>query len=377
EGRRPHRDQDRRVPRRDHAVRRARADRPRPRGRDPERRRRGLDDHRRRLRGAGRAHPARRRRGVRRGPAHHEGQGAAARGGRAPATAPHALHLPAPRARPFAHQGPHGLRRDVHRVRDRRGLRGPVAAAGADERGRGQARDPGRRVHAREAARRPRRAARRRPRRRRRQGHGHRRRRGRHERRVHRDRHAGRGLRLRPQHRPAARARARARLPRVDGVLEHARDRAAPTRDGPRHRRGPRRRRARPEGHHAPTARAHEEERGDGRRGDRPGRLLRDLAADDALRPDLRGRRDHPLLRGEHARRGARDVDVRLDERDDALRDHAGVEGRPRGTVRGPAVHARAERRGGQGDVRTGRPRPGPRVHPAGGSAAGGGLDPL
>ena len=31
--------------------------------------------------------------------------------------------------------------------------------------------------------------------------------------------------------------------------------------------------------------------RGDRRRGDRPGRLLRDLAADDARRPDLRGRR--------------------------------------------------------------------------------------
>ena len=40
------------------------------------------------------------------------------------------------------------------------------------------------------------------------QGHGHRRRRRRDERGVHRDRDAGRGLRLRPQHRPAARARA-------------------------------------------------------------------------------------------------------------------------------------------------------------------------
>ena len=41
--------------------------------------------------------------------------------------------------------------------------------------------------------------------------------------------------------------------------------------------------------------------------------------ADDALRPDLRGRRHHALLRGEHAGRGAGDVDVRADQRDDAL----------------------------------------------------------
>ena len=51
---------------------------------------------------------------------------------------------------------------------------------------------------------------------------------------------------------------------------------------------------------------ADEAPRGARRRLDRPGRLLRDLAADDPLRPDLRGRRHHPLLRGEHARRRAR-----------------------------------------------------------------------
>ena len=43
------------------------------------------------------------------------------------------------------------------------------------------------------------------------QGDGDRRRRRRHERGVHRDRHGGRGLRLRPQHRPPARARPRLR----------------------------------------------------------------------------------------------------------------------------------------------------------------------
>ena len=74
------------------------------------------------------------------------------------------------------------------------------------------------------------------------------------------------------------------------------------------------------------------------RRGDRPGRLLRDLAADDPLRPHLRGRRDHALLRREHARRGAGDVHVRADQRDDALRGQAG---RPRAcTARWPPTRA-------------------------------------
>ena len=44
---------------------------------------------------------------------------------------------------------------------------------------------------------------------------------------------------------------------------------------------------------------------GAGRRRDRPGRMLRDVASHDALRPDLRGRRRRSLLRREHARRGA------------------------------------------------------------------------
>ena len=47
------------------------------------------------------------------------------------------------------------------------------------------------------------------------------------------------------------------------------------------------------------------------RRLDRPGRLLRDLAPDDALRPDVRGRRHHALLRGQHAGRGAGHLDLR------------------------------------------------------------------
>ena len=130
--------------------------------------------------------------------------------------------------------------RDLHRLRDRRGRARAAAAARADERGRGQDRHPGRRVHAREAARRPRHPARRRPRRRGGEGDGHRRRRRRHERGVHRDRHGGRGLRLRPQHRPPARARHPLRRPRLDVLRVHAGDRAAPARDRPRDRRGAR-----------------------------------------------------------------------------------------------------------------------------------------
>ena len=45
--------------------------------------------------------------------------------------------------------------------------------------------------------------------------------------------------------------------------------------------------------------------------------------ADHPHRPDLRGRRDHPLLRREHARRGADHVHLRAHQRDDALRARA------------------------------------------------------
>ena len=56
------------------------------------------------------------------------------------------------------------------------------------------------------------------------------------------------------------------------------------------------------------------------RRRDRPGRLLRDVPRDDARRPGLRGRRDRPLLRREHARRGPDHVDEGAHERHAAVR---------------------------------------------------------
>ena len=127
EGRRPHRDQDGRVPRRADAGGRARAGRARPRGAsiqagagegsaiaDDEYTAQGARD------------PARRRGGVRRGRHDRQGQGAAAAGGRAARAAPHAVHLPAPRARPRADARAGGVGRDLRRLRDGRGR----AAAG-------------------------------------------------------------------------------------------------------------------------------------------------------------------------------------------------------------------------------------------------------
>ena len=99
EGRGSHRDQARRVPRGAHAGGRARAARARPRGADPVRRRRGQLHRGRRLCGAGRAHRARRGRGLRGGRPGAEGQGAPARGGRAAAPGADPLHVPAPGGR--------------------------------------------------------------------------------------------------------------------------------------------------------------------------------------------------------------------------------------------------------------------------------------
>ena len=95
---------------------------------------------------------------------------------------PDPVHLPAPRAGAGADARAVRVGRDVHRLRDRRGLARAAAAARADVGDRRAARDAGRRVHAREAARRPRRAARRRPGRRRRERDDHRRRQRRAER---------------------------------------------------------------------------------------------------------------------------------------------------------------------------------------------------
>ena len=156
------------------------------------------------------------------------------------------------------------------------------------------------------------------------------------------DRHGGRGLRLRPQHRPPARARPVLHRARLDVLRLHARDRAAPAGDGPRDRRGARPRRQGAARDQARPARADEAQRRARRRLDRPGRLLRDLAADHPHRPDLRGRRHHALLRGQHARRRADHVDLRADQRDDALRAAPRRRGRRAGGEGEPGPRARA-----------------------------------
>ena len=200
--------------------------------------------------------------------------------------------------------------------------------------------DPGRRVLPREAARRPGRAAGRRARRRSGQGRDPGRRRRRLARLPHRARHGRRSLGARSQHRRAARALAAVRPPAQHGVLDARRDRA--TRDD---RRSRHRRRADPGrvGAEARLRRAGEADEkglGDRRRRDRPGRLLRDVAPDDARRSDLRRRRRHPLLRGQHAGRRAAHVDVRAQQRDAAVRAGARRQGLEEGARRRPAPAA-------------------------------------
>ena len=138
-----------------------------------------------------------------------------------------------------------------------------------------------------------------------------------------------------------------------DGLLIDALDRGAPARHRPRHRRRPRPRSAGASRDHARAPRLDEEERGPGGRRDRPGRLLRDLQADDPFRSDLRGRRDHPLLRGEHARRGADHLDLRADERDPAVHARARRRRRRRGGRAHPRPQAGYQRCEGQGHARS------------------------
>ena len=135
------------------------------------------------------------------------------------------LHLAADRE---LTEGLVGLGRHLRGLRDGRGRPRPAAAAGADVGGRGQDRHPGGGVHAREAAGRARHPPRRRARRGRGQRGHHRRRRGGHERGLHRHRHGGDGVRLRPQHRPPARARHRVRRPRRHLLCLDAGHRGAP-----------------------------------------------------------------------------------------------------------------------------------------------------
>ena len=153
--------------------------------------------------------------------------------------------------------------------------------------------------------------------------------------------------------------------PRVHVLRVDARDRAAPRRGRPRDRRRARARRQGPVRRAARAAQADEAGRGARRRVDRPGRLLRDVAPDDPLRPDLRGRRHHPLLRGQHAGRGAGHLDLRADERDAALRAARRRQRRRRRRAREPGPRAGRQRRRRQGHLPAGGGGDGAAVHAA------------
>ena len=147
-------------------------------------------------------------------------------------------------------------------------------------------------------------------------------------------------------HRQAPRARRRLRRPCLDRLLLDPGDRgdAAPGRPGDRGRSRPRRQGA---VRRAPrAAQADEAQCCAGGRRDRPGWLLRDLPSHHASRSGLRGRWDHPLLRRQHARRGADHVDLRTYQRHAALCAGVGRSRRGRGRAAGSGAEARDQRRG-------------------------------
>ena len=90
----------------------------------------------------------------------------------------------------------------------------------------------------------------------------------------------------------------------------------------------------------ARVAAAHAPGLGDRRRRGGPGRLRRDLAPHDPLRPGLRGRRRGPLRGREHAGRGPRDGDPGARQRHPALRPAHRRRGPRRRPGRGPRAGA-------------------------------------
>ena len=107
----------------------------------------------------------------------------------------------------------------------------------------------------------------------------------------------------------------------------------------------------------------HEAGRGDRRRGHRPGRLRGDVPRDHPPRPHLRGARRRPLLRRQHARRGAGHVHPRAHQRHAPLPRGGGGARRHRGLPQGPRAgpgpqhrgRSGGERGGGRGAGRAGR----------------------
>ena len=239
---------------------------------------------------------------------------------------------------------------------------GRLAAAQADERSRRADVDPGRRPLSRKGTRRPRRPARRRPGRGPGQGRDPRRRRRRRQRRANGGRHARRRHHLRHQQRPAGRARhvlrrARSRPPIASrAAIASAVDEG---RAGDRRGAGARRRGAQA-GHprHAQDDEARQSCWS-------TSRSTRAAASKPAIAtthddPVYRGRRRHPLLRRQHARRGRADQRLRAQQCDPAVRAEARQPRRRSGDGGGPAPRRRAQRVGRQdpppGGRRSARP---------------------
>ena len=157
-----------------------------------------------------------------------------------------------------------------------------AAAAEADERSRGPDVGPGRRALSGEGAGRPRRAARRRAGRRAGAGRDPRRRRLGRQRGADGGRHARRRHHLRHLERPAGRTRHVLRQPDQDRLRLPGGDRPCGQEGEAGDRRGAGARRRGAQARHPRDAEDDEARLGAGRHRDRPGRLLRNLAADDA-----------------------------------------------------------------------------------------------
>ncbi len=89
---------------------------------------------------------------------------------------------------------------------------------------------------------------------------------------------------------------------------------------GSRHRDGSRPGGVGTEAGHRGDGQVDEARRRAGRRGDRPGRVLRDIAGDDPFRPGVRGPRCAALRGGQHPRRRAPHLDLCADQCDPSLR---------------------------------------------------------
>ena len=319
---------------------------PRPRGDRRGRRGPGQRPARQRIRGGGRAIVvASRARGVRRGRDDREGEGAAARRARDAAPGTGAVHLSASRARSGAGARPHGVGRDLHRLRDGDLARRRPAAAHPHV---GSRRAPRARRSARIACRRSRAGA------------------------------ACCWAACRACRRPRSwcwAAAWRARTPPPSrwawaptsrwSIAIRKRCAGSISASAPACARSSRRARPSRPWCAAPTCssapcwcpapqapklvtrdmvRAMKHGRGHRRRVHRPGRLLRNLAPHHPFGADLCGGRRGALLRHQHARRGAAHLHLRPQQRHPAVRAGAGRAGLARGHEGGPAPAGGAQR---------------------------------